>query len=54
MYLMLLDEIQMDWKKDSVEAIEKYEKLQLNLSDISEDASLCTLAYVLFFDQRTV
>ena len=44
----------MDWEKDSVGAMEKYEELQLILSDISEDASLCMPTYVLLFYQWTL
>ena len=40
MYLMLLDGVQMDWKKDSVGVMKKFEEQQLILSNISEDASL--------------
>ena len=54
MYLMLLDGVQMNSKKDSVRAMEKYEKLQLILSEISEDAGLCMPAYLLLFYQWTL
>ena len=54
MYLTFLDWVQMDGKKDSVGAMEKYEELQLILSDISEDACLCMPAYMLLFYQWTL
>ena len=54
MYLMLLDGVQMDWKKGSVGLMEKYEELQLILSDISENVSSRMPAYVLLIYQWTL